>query len=71
MPVTCVVHGVYLPRKLVFLMYGTAVKQTCVLPLPFVFVVTVPARLNLVATSNVCRAKLCVIESYALVFLQT
>lgn len=69
----CLVHGVYLPRKLVFLMYGTAMKQTCVLPLPFVFVVTVSARLNLVAASNsnVCRAKLCVIESYALVFLQT
>lgn len=47
--------------NLVFAMHSTAVEQTRILPLPFVFLLTVPAGLNLVATSSLCRAELCVI----------
>lgn len=68
----CLGHSIRMSSpNLVFATHSITVEQTCVLPLPFVFLLTVPARLNLVAASSVCRAELCVIGSYALVFLQT
>ena len=58
-------------KTLSFYVWNCSETHLCLLPLPFVFVVTVPTRWNLVAANSISISELCVIWSHTLILLQT